>query len=350
MKVSKKLKKNIFYILCIIVGASGALAFTSTVFSGSKVNAKNSSKLVIVSPDKLKKVDFKGAITVEENEAFEKYKLILSKDSNELNGEMYNTGYKVTVDKATLKNIELNDKTSYGFNNDVEIKSVSGNLEIIFPTQYKENFIFQHPVNKNEVYILIAKKANPYSYSVTLDPGHGGIDGGSNVGNFYEKDVTLKLAKYMKMGLIYGGSKIVMTREDDEVNDNDRQRLREITEIANKANTDIFVSIHLNSFETSEPKGMTTYYYTKGHEDQAAEREKLASIIQKNIISKDGWLDNDIRKENFQVIRDTKMPSVLIEAGYISNAEDRAKLQQDKILYNIAESINNGIFEYLNKK
>lgn len=350
MKVNRKLKKNIFYLLCIIVGVSGVLAFTSTALFGGKANAKKVDKLVIVSPDKLKKVDFKDSITVEENEAFEKYKLILSKDSSELNGEIYNTGYKVTVDKATLKNIELNDKTSYGFNNDVEIKSVSGNLEIIFPTQYKENFIFQHPVNKNEVYILIAKKANPYSYSVTVDPGHGGIDTGANVGQLYEKDITLKIADYMRMGLIYGGSKIVMTRVDDKVNGDERKRLREITDIANKAESNIFVSIHLNSFDTSEPKGVTTYYYTRGHEEQAKERENLASIIQKNLLAKDGWLDNTIKKENFQVLRDTKMPSVLIEAGYLSNSEDRSKLQQDKILCNIAESINNGIFEYLNKK
>lgn len=350
MKVNRRFKKNIFYLICIIVGISGVLAFASTIFSGSKANAKNSNKLVIVSPDKLKKVDFKDTITLEENEAFEKYKLILSKDSSKLNGEIYNTGYKVTVDKATLKDIELNDKTSYGFNNDVEIKPVSGNLEIIFPTQYKENFIFQHPVNKNEVYILIAKKDNPYSNSVTLDPGHGGIDTGANIGPLYEKDITLKIANYMKMGLIYGGSKIVMTRVDDEVNGDERKRLREITDIANKAGSNIFVSIHLNSFDTSEPKGVSTYYYTKGHEEQAKEREKLASIIQKNLLAKDSWFDNAIKKENFQVLRDTKMPSVLIEAGYLSNPEDRAKLKQDKILYNIAESINNGIFEYLNKK
>lgn len=350
MKVNRKLKRNIFYLLCVIVGVSGALAFGSTVLKGSKVNAKNSGKLLIVSPDKLKKVDFKESITLEENDAFEKYKLLLSKEPEHLNGEIYNAGYKVTIDKAILKNVEMQDKTSYGFNNDIEIKSQSGNLVLVFPTQYKENFIFQHPVNKNEVYILISKKANPYSYSVAVDPGHGGIDTGTNVGQLYEKDITLKIANYMKMGLTYGGSKIVMTREDDNVNGDERKRLREITDMANKSGANIFVSIHLNSFDTSEPKGVTTYYYTKGHEDQAAEREKLAGIIQKNLLLKDSWFDNTIKKENFQVLRDTKMPSVLVEAGYLSNPEDRAKLQQDKILYNIADSINKGIFEYLNKK
>ncbi|WP_052447252.1 N-acetylmuramoyl-L-alanine amidase family protein [Clostridium polynesiense] len=350
MKVNRTMKKNVFYLLCAIVGTSGFLAFITSAFTGNKTNAKNSNKLVIVSPDKLKKVDFKGAIAVEENDSFERYKIVLSDETENFTGELYNTGYKVVLEKASFNEVELKENTSYGFNEDVEIKTRSGNIEIVFPTTYEENFVYKHPVNKNEIYVLIAKKAEPYSYNVTLDPGHGGIDSGAHVGELYEKDVTLKIAEYMKMGLIYGGSKIVMTRTDDEVNPDERKRLREITDIANKSESNIFVSIHLNSFENGEPKGVTTYYYTKGHEEQAKDRERLAKVVQNNLISKDGWKDNSIKTENLQVLRDTKMPSILVEAGYISNPEDRGKLQQDKYLFNIAESINAGIFEYFTTK
>ncbi len=347
MKIHRRSKLKILKLLVLIVGITGILALISNIFPGKNQGNRN---LTIISSDQLKKMDFKEAIKLEENASFEKYILTFEKEVSKFDGTNYSTGYKVTIPSSKLQGVELSKDTPYGFNTDVEIINDGSGLQVVIPTTFDENFLYQNPIDKREIIILIAKSDDPYTHSVTLDPGHGGIDIGTSYGNFYEKDITLKIASYMKMDLIYNGNKVVMTREDDNVTLGEREWLAQITKVANTEKTDILVSVHINSFTTPEPEGIITYYYTVGHEEQAAEREALATAIQKNVVSTDGWKDNGIRTENFQVLRDSTMPSVLVEAGYISNSADRARLQKEEVLINIADSINKGIMEYLNSK
>ncbi|MGM9974675.1 MAG: N-acetylmuramoyl-L-alanine amidase [Clostridiaceae bacterium] len=349
MRLKKKVKRKILKLLTMIFVLSGTFALISSLFS--KEFVKGGSELLIISSAKLKSMDFKEDITIEENSYFEKYTIRLAEEAGKIDGQTFSTGYRVVVKDGKLENVSLKNGTHYSFNEDVDISTDGKKLTVVIPTTYSENFAYLNPLDSTELIILAAKKDNPYDHTVTIDPGHGGADVGANYGDLYEKNVNLKIAQFMKMGLIYEGKRVIMTREDDNVLHNDVEWLDVITNKANSSKSDAFVSIHINSFDKSEePNGLSTYYYTKSHEAQAEDRVLLAETIQNNIITSDGWKDMGVKEESFEVIRDTTMPSVLIECGFMSNPEDRKRLSDDDVLMNLANNINKGIVEYLNKK
>lgn len=349
MRLKKKAKRKILKLLTMIFVLSGTFALISSLFS--KEFVRGGSELLIISSAKLKSKDFKEDITMEENSYFEKYTIKLAEEAGVYDDETFSTGYRVVINDGKLQEVSLKEGVHYGFNEEMDISTDGEKLTVVIPTTFSENFVYLNPLDKRELIILAAKKDNPYDHTVTVDPGHGGADAGANYGDIYEKNVNLKIAQYMKMGLIYEGKKVIMTREDDDILLNDMQWLDEITKTANSSDSDAFVSIHINSFEdSSEPNGLSTYYYTKGHEAQSEERILLAETIQKHIITSDGWKDIGVKEESFEVIRDTKMPSVLVECGFLSNPEDRERLTNDEVLMNLAENINAGVVEYLSNK
>jgi N-acetylmuramoyl-L-alanine amidase len=178
-------------------------------------------------------------------------------------------------------------------------------------------------------------------YTIVLDAGHGGIDNGTSYKDMYEKYLTFKIVKYAEAYLKDKGCKVVLTRNEDKL-----IPLKKIGEKVNEANADAFISIHINSINDITFKGITTYYYdAKGY--QKDERMKLAQIIEKEAIKDDGWENKGIRRENFAVLRYSKIPCVLVECGFITNEEDREKLSKEDALKRLAENISNGTIEYL---
>ncbi|KZL90146.1 N-acetylmuramoyl-L-alanine amidase family protein [Clostridium magnum] len=182
---------------------------------------------------------------------------------------------------------------------------------------------------------------NNKNYTIVLDPGHGGVDLGTSYKNFNEKDLTLKIVKYAEEYLKDEGYAVVLTRNEDKL-----VPLKEIGNIANNSNADVFVSVHINSLQDINYKGITGYYYDgKGYETD--ERIKLVKTIGDEILKSDSWEDKGVKRENFAVLRYTKMPSALIECGFITNEEDRARLSKDEVLKRLAENISKGIINYL---
>ncbi len=185
---------------------------------------------------------------------------------------------------------------------------------------------------------LLAKK-------VCIDPGHGGFDPGAISGNVREKDITLAIAVTLKEILEARGMKIIMTREGDyapgqatDVNSDLRNRVA----IANNSGADIFVSIHTNSAENENAFGCECYAY-----QQRGAAWRLAAAVQKNIVDRTGMFDRGVKTARFFVLRETVMPAVLVEAGFISNPGDRQKLCDTEFRRKIAEGCAAGIEEYL---
>jgi N-acetylmuramoyl-L-alanine amidase len=129
-----------------------------------------------------------------------------------------------------------------------------------------------------------------------------------------------------------------MTRSDDS-----EILLKPRVDIANLNNADIFVSIHCNSTEGLGPMGIETYYRTE-------KSLPLAKFIHKNLINSLPTLDRGIRVRNFYVIKNTIMPSVLIEIGYLTNKIEATNLSKESYQKDIAKSILNGIKDYFNNK
>jgi len=178
---------------------------------------------------------------------------------------------------------------------------------------------------------------------VVIDAGHGGADSGAIGGNVYEKDLNLDVAKLVQAKLMKKDIYVYMTRTKDET-----LSLEDRVNYSNEINPDIFVSIHANSTVNADSYGLETHYFKDNS-------YKLAQIVHSDFASYKNlrkWetIDRGVIKSRFYVINHTEAPAILIEMGFISNADERAKLIKKGRKEDIADSIVDGILEYLKKK
>jgi N-acetylmuramoyl-L-alanine amidase len=177
---------------------------------------------------------------------------------------------------------------------------------------------------------------------IVIDPGHGGNDPGAineSMG-LTEKNLTLTISKRLKADLQHAGWHVAMTRDGDyEVGDpigNDKQELQARCDVANAAGARLFISVHINASVSSEPNGVTTYWW---RDDARA----FANDVQNAIVSGTGIHDDGIIRNNFYVIHHTMMPGVLVEVAYLSNDHDAQLLSQGSFLDRVADDIAQGV-------
>lgn len=181
-------------------------------------------------------------------------------------------------------------------------------------------------------------KNNKTALKVVIDPGHGGKDVGAiSTSGKYEKNFTLSLSKKVVKRLEQEpGIQVFMTRKNDRfISQESRYR----PEYANKLNADIFISIHGNTFSNPDVSGTETFYY---HENS----RYFAKIIQKHLVEATKFRDRGIMKKDLFVVKDTDMPSALIEVGYLTNPQDESKMWTDDFQNHVAASIVDGIKEF----
>jgi N-acetylmuramoyl-L-alanine amidase len=185
---------------------------------------------------------------------------------------------------------------------------------------------------------------------VAVDAGHGSPDPGAIGKNgTKEKDVTLDIAKRTVKLLEAKGAKVIMVRSGDaEVG------LVERANRANKANADLFVSIHVNAHGDSSIGGTTTYIYsgngTASEASRIQESNRLARYVQAELLKNLGLRDAGVRSDNFSVLRNTKMPAILAELAFISNVSEEKLINTDNFRNKSAEAIVNGIGYYFSEK
>lgn len=196
--------------------------------------------------------------------------------------------------------------------------------------------------NINHIINLFAKMpVMNHKTVVVIDAGHGGKDPGANYDQIMEKNINLSVAKLVKNLLKDKDIKVIMTRDKDEAVD-----LHKRAVIANKVDADIFVSIHCNDLESGgQANGIETYYYS----DDKQESKQLANEIQKQLIFLTNANDRGARTEDLAVIRETNMPAVLTEIGFLSDEAEQKNLLDDDYQEKIAKGIAEGITEYLNE-
>lgn len=181
---------------------------------------------------------------------------------------------------------------------------------------------------------------------IVIDPGHGGTDPGA-VGRSgtLEKEIVLEVAKRLEAQLSLGGAVVLMTRETDtdlcKGNYNKREDLSKRVNIANKAKADIYVGIHANKFSQSRYRGAQTFGMTG-----SSESKLLAETIQAELIRVLGNTNRAAKHEDFFTNRLTKMPSVIVEIGFLSNQEEEKLLIQPKYQSKMAYAIYAGIVKY----
>lgn len=218
---------------------------------------------------------------------------------------------------------------------------------------------------------------------ITIDPGHGGIDSGSSHAGVTEKDITLAISKVIAAELEKHGASVILTRTDDtdlwnevsiedEINYTKREyqedlelgrsidprdkgialgnrrpptyrlglRARLLKAEANKS--DILISIHTNHFRSESAKGAVTLY-----QPHSLYSQRLAIAIQNQLNSLlPGRNAPGIIADDFFVLRRSKIPTVIIEIGFVSNKHDREFMLSDEGQQAIANAIARGIEEY----
>ena len=179
-------------------------------------------------------------------------------------------------------------------------------------------------------------------FSVVIDPGHGGPDPGAiGIGSIRETDIVLEVSKNVKKLLSDKGVKAKLTRKNEVDLD-----LPPRVSFANKSDADVFVSIHANASrgKRRDINGLETFYY-KGWRGRL-----LAKRIQKQILRvSPGSPDRGVKQGRFYVIKNTKMPAVLVEIGFLTGRLDARRLEKTEHRKRLAYAIAKGILEYLSK-
>ena len=222
-------------------------------------------------------------------------------------------------------------------------------------------------------------------YVIVVDAGHGGKDPGNLGGGYKEKQIALKVALIVGKKLAKKKDiKVLFTRKKDVFVD-----LWKRGDIANQAKADLFLSIHCDS-HTSNAYGAGTFvlglrgnkknleiakrenasiFYEDNYEDKyigfdansaesviglsLLQEENLdkslaiASLIQNNFAFKLKRLDRKVKQDNFQVLRETIMPSVLVELGFLTNKKEGKYLSSKKGQEQMANAISNAVLNYI---
>lgn len=173
---------------------------------------------------------------------------------------------------------------------------------------------------------------------IVVDAGHGGVDPGAIGNGLIEEDVVLDVAKRVKPKLESLGAIVVMTRESDVY-----PSLAQRVDLANSQNANAFISVHANSSTSSSANGTETYWNSLyfGEESKA-----LASSIQQQLVNNMGTYNRGVKEGPFYVIKNTTMPSVLVELAFISNSSDAKKLGDPAYRERAAEAIYQGVVNY----
>lgn len=290
----------------------------------------------------------KGISYVKDTSATSELKFPLLKNATavtQMNTETNEFVVKLPKAATTLENIvkKYNDNVVTAITIDanadpefywITVKLAAGT--VAYDVSYPEAASFAF-INEN-----IRNSANQKTL-IVLDAGHGGSDPGA-IGKFTgvkEKDLTLKAVYALKAELERKGYIVALTRTGDS-----KLELLQRTDLANEINASLLVSIHYNAVDSPTINGVEVLYYNDGE----GKKKALARILHDELIAATGAKSRGIVERPLLVVpRETKMPSALIEMGFITNRDEEQLVQSDAYLAVQIKSIVSAIEKYLNK-
>ncbi len=266
-----------------------------------------------------------------------------------------------------------------------------GTKEIILsgPVQRKENTlivppdfsakVFGQPVEGKQTAAVLPPSVTGKYREIMIDAGHGGKDpGAEGLSGTIEKNIVLDIAQRLKIHLEQMGFQVKMTREGDEF-----ISLQERTQIATRSKADLFVSIHANASKSRKTKGLEIYYsrthanesdltqhesnekelfrHLKIEGDETVPQQIVADMMYaKKLQESSVFADHLIKKSahnlstpnrgsrtcGFFVVKNTLIPAVLFEVGYITNSTEAKLLKSEEYRQKIADAIAESIKEY----
>ncbi len=170
--------------------------------------------------------------------------------------------------------------------------------------------------------------------TVVIDAGHGGHDNGGQWGRVYEKHLALDTAFRLESKLKSLGYQTVMTRRSDYF-----ISLPQRVSTANRYKNAIFVSIHFNYTWKQDVSGLETFYSSE-------QGRRLAYHVQNSLIKRTRTVDRKVKYARFYVIRNSTLPAILVEGGFVSNSSERNRMKSAYFRDSIAQGVADGIQRY----
>ena len=201
---------------------------------------------------------------------------------------------------------------------------------------------------------LTAGKAEAKQYTVVLDPGHGGEDGGAVAADgTLEKEINLEISLLLKEKLEQGGIEVIMTRTEDDDTDglsgfHKRQDLEARAKIGNESEADLYISIHINASTSSKDQGFQIWYGS-GNPSGKEIAEHMTKIVEEKEICTRIRVVKQV-PNTLYVFRTVTIPSLLVECGFLSNATDLYKLRQEEFRTQLCDALCEGVLSYLSGK
>lgn len=189
-------------------------------------------------------------------------------------------------------------------------------------------------------------------YCVVVDAGHGGDDPGKvGIGGAIERDLNLQIAQKLQKFLEASDVKVVMTREDQDglydrnVSNKKVQDMKKRIELIEEAEPDLVVSIHQNSYGEEYVKGAQVFYYKDSEKGK-----ELAEYIQNRLVQNldPGNTRGTKANDSYYLLKKTDKPIVICECGFLSNAQEAARLCEEIYQEQLAWQIHMAVIQYLN--
>jgi len=194
---------------------------------------------------------------------------------------------------------------------------------------------------------------------IVIDPGHGGIDGGTNYKQILEKDINLDVSLKLKRSLEKEGANVIMTRTEDIALDelNTKSEYRHIRDliarqdIINNVSPDLFISIHVNAEKGSQrTSGPMVFYYNNSEVSR-----KVAVFLQRRL--EEAYINSgyDVARRKpvpnttLFLLKNTKYPGVIVELGFMTNPRDRSILINEDFQKSLSQAIILALKDYFKK-
>lgn len=230
--------------------------------------------------------------------------------------------------------------------NQVEVSRGRSTTEITVGFRRSVNIELLSRERDYSLELLAARNENidPSARTIVIDAGHGGKDPGAiSINGFHEKEINLSMALQLEEALRQQGYNVILTRDSDLFVD-----LYQRARIANGLNADLFISMHANSNIKSNITGLEVLYCpSTSSEFKLEDQYPFAETVYSSIIRNTGIPGRGvIKRPELVVLRETIMPAILIEIGYLSNPQDEALVRDPAYQMRVVQGITEGIFQY----